>query len=62
VLRSRPAPGLEVVKQIGLVLIVLGLAPVAPSRRYTASQRYTQYYENIWAAIHNHPLLDAILW
>jgi hypothetical protein len=29
---------------------------------YTAPQRYTQYYENIWAAVHNHPLLDAILW
>jgi hypothetical protein len=29
---------------------------------YTGSQRYTQYYENIWAAVHNHPLIDAILW
>jgi hypothetical protein len=29
---------------------------------YTASQKYTQYYENIWAAIDNHPLVASILW
>ncbi len=29
---------------------------------YTASQEYDQYYADIWAAIHNHPALDAILW
>ena len=29
---------------------------------HTGSQRYTQYYEDVWAAIHNHPAVDAILW
>jgi hypothetical protein len=29
---------------------------------HTASQRYTQYYPDVWAAIHNNPNLDATQW
>jgi cellulase/cellobiase CelA1 len=28
----------------------------------TGSQRYTQYYLDVWAAIHNNPNLDVIPW
>lgn len=40
----------------------ISISDSAVKYSYTASQRYTQYYLDIWAAIHNHPLIDQILW
>jgi hypothetical protein len=40
----------------------ISISDSAVKYSYTASQEYNQYYKDIWAAIHNHPALDAILW
>jgi hypothetical protein len=40
----------------------ISISDSAVMNSYTASQEYEQYYQDIWAAIHNHPALDAILW
>jgi peptidase C39-like protein len=40
----------------------ISISDSAVQGSYTGSQRYTQYYQDVWAAIHNNPNLDAILW
>lgn len=42
--------------------LYISISDSAVEFSYTGHQEYEQYYEDIWAVIHNHPALDAILW
>lgn len=40
----------------------ISISDSAVKNSHTLAQRYTQGYLDVWAAIHNHPAIDAVLW
>jgi hypothetical protein len=40
----------------------ISISDSAVLNSHTGSQRYTQYYLDVWAAIRNNAQLDMILW